>query len=138
MSSSVQYLDEDNSYKFVFSLTNSETGAKIALASISSVQCTEFYYNPNLLTSDRNHLATINSRYNQNVKNANDVTITSSGTISWVVQPEDTVFLNSSNANAEEELHIALFMWTYGTGGSKQNSHTFFNYVRHVPYISSM
>lgn len=137
MSSSRHNFDEENFYKIVFNLTNSETGNKVALASISSIQITQFYYSPELLTSDRYHLATINNRYNQNIKNANDVTITASGTVSWIVQADDTVFLNAGNENKEEELHVAITKWVYGAD-SKSNSHMFFMYIRHIPYINEM
>ena len=133
MSASSHYLDERNSYKFRFNLIDSETGLPVGLSSISTILMTQFYYNTKIGASDRFHLATINNRYNQNIKNLNDVTITASGTVTWEVQPEDTILLNSS---LEEELHVSLVAWIYS--GGKQNSHSFLMYTRKVPYISDI
>ncbi len=133
MSRSLHNLDEKNSYKYTFTVTDSETGNKLPLSSIATLLCTQFYYNSADLTADSFHLATINGRYNQNVLNANDVTITTSGTIVWLIQPEDTTKLNTA---LDDELHVALFTWMYSTG--KQNSHMFFNYISRVPYIADI
>ena len=133
MSASTQYFDELNSYKLVFTLIDTETGTKIPLSSLGTLRCTQFYYNPELLTADAKHLATINSRYKQNIKNANDVVVSTSGTVTWQVQPSDNTKLDT---DTEQELHIALFVWTYGNG--KRNSHAFFDYVRKVPYMTDI
>lgn len=133
MSASAHYFDENNSYKIEFNIVDTETGAKISLSQLGTLQCTQFYYNPDLLTSDSKHLATINHRYNQDIKNANNVVVSTTGTVTWTVQPEDNIKL-STLQDSETELHIALFVWKYGN--NKQNSHAFFNYVRRVPYIS--
>lgn len=62
--------------------------------------------------------AIINSRENQNIYNANDVTVVVvasplSTTVTWTLQPEDTIIVDSRR---ETEEHIALFHWTWDSG----------------------
>lgn len=125
-----QYLKfrENNTYIVTFSLDD-ESGNNITLSSLGSLLLTLYYYNPDVTTSDRYHLATINNRYNQNVKNANNVAITSGGTCTWTVQPEDNSKLDQST---DMELHVALFTWTYAT--TKKNSNELYIYVQKIQY----
>lgn len=55
----------------------------------------------------------INSREGQNVLNANNVTVTSGGVLTWIMQPADNAIVNAA---LEYEFHIALFEWTYASG----------------------
>ena len=48
----------------------------------------------------------------QNVLNANNVTIDSGGNLVWTAQPADTTMVES----VPFEDHICLFEWTWGTG----------------------
>lgn len=57
--------------------------------------------------------ATINSRANQNVKNANHVTITAAGVWTWAIQPADTPILDTS---LSLETHVACARVTTATG----------------------
>lgn len=129
MASSSFFLDENNSYVVTFNLVDQDNSA-IVLASLGTFQCTEYYYNPDIKTSDRYHLATINGRYNQDVKNANNITVSASGSVTWDLRPEDSAKLQ---ANTDQELHLALFTWYWGSN-SKQNSHEFNLYIRRVQY----
>ena len=119
-------LNENNTYKITFNLVDENDDA-IALSALGTFSCTLYYYNSDLTTSDPNHLATINNRLDQNIKNANNVTVTAAGAVTWYVQPDDNVKLNSG----DEELHIALITWNWS---GKQNSDEFYFYVRKVPY----
>ena len=121
------YLNENNCYVLTFNLQD-ENGTAISLASLGTLFCTQYYYNSELTTSDSYHLSTINSRYIQNIKNTNDVTVSATGTVTWEITKDDTVKLNSSTA---QELHIALITWQWS---GKQNSHEFYFYVNKVPY----
>lgn len=56
---------------------------------------------------------TINSRSDQNVLNANNVVIDSSGNLTWTMQPADNAI---SDTNKTVEHHIALFEWTWSSG----------------------
>jgi len=55
----------------------------------------------------------INSRSQQNILNANNVTISSGGVLVWTMQPADNAIVNSA---LSVEPHIALFEWTYSSG----------------------
>lgn len=61
----------------------------------------------------------INSRSAQNILNANNVTVNSSGVLTWTMQPDDNAIVNSALLT---ESHIALFEWTYSSG-SKYGKH---------------
>ena len=60
----------------------------------------------------------INSRNAQNVLNANGVTVDSSGNLVWTMDPADNTIVTATN---EQELHVALFEWTYST--TKKGKH---------------
>lgn len=121
------YLDERNAYKLTFDLVDGSTGAAIAKQQLGTLLCTQYYINPELTTGDPNHLATINGRLSQNIKDANNFTVSTTGNVVWSVQPEDTIKLDSGAT----ELHVALITWLY-TG--KQNSHQFLMYIRQLEY----
>jgi len=125
----IYHLNENNTYKLTFNLVNENDDA-ITLSVLDTFQLTLYYYNSSLGNSDRYHLATINSRYNQNIKNANNVTVSSQGAVTWVIQPEDNIKLNS---DLEEELHVATFSWTYDSS-TKKNNKEIFLYVKDIPY----
>ena len=76
--------------------------SNLALASISTATLT-------LYSLDSSTLAVINSRDAQNVKNTNNVTISSSGLLTWAVQPNDTIIANTT---LSIERHRALFTIT--------------------------
>jgi hypothetical protein len=55
----------------------------------------------------------INSRTNQNVKNANNVTVAVDGAIAWSAQAEDCIIVNRT---IENETHRLLVRCTYAGG----------------------
>lgn len=63
--------------------------------------------------------ALINGRHDQNVLNANDVTVTEVvgpplvTTVTWVIQPADSVIVDD---RLELEQHVALFRWSWYSG----------------------
>lgn len=120
------YFDENNHYEITFDLVD-ENDDPITLISLGTFQLTLYYYNVEIGSSDRNHLATINGRHLQNVKNTNDVNVSSAGTVHWSVQSEDNKKFNSTDL----ELHVALFQWYWN--GKTNNQELKFN-VRKVPY----
>ncbi len=123
----VYSLKEKNCYEFTFTLKDKD-GNAIQLATLSTLYLTLYCYNEEIGSSDRYHLATINGRYNQNVKNAHDVTVSASGTVVWNVQAADTTLKDSAKT---EELHRALFTW-YWDG--KRNSKELNLYIEKVYY----
>lgn len=56
----------------------------------------------------------INSRNQQNTLNANDVAVSSSGLLTWTMQPIDNAIITDG---LSQELHLALWEWTYGAAG---------------------
>lgn len=73
----------------------------------------------------------LNAREAQNVKNANNVTVSSTGLVTWLLQPNDTVVVD---ATCTLEEHIALFEWTWSTGQQAEEIHLF---VRNLAYIGA-
>jgi len=124
-------VQQRNSYNLSFQLVD-EDGDDLALTSIDTLKMTLYYTNPRLTTGDRNHLATINSRYGQDIKNANNVVVSSAGLVTWSVMPADSAKLDSAT---EEEIHVALVTWTYSSG--KQGSIEFTMNVKRVQYAES-
>jgi hypothetical protein len=61
-------------------------------------------------------IAVINSRTHQNVLNANNVTITAGGVVTWSYQVADVTLVEG----LPYERHIALFEWTTASIGGKQ------------------
>ncbi|HEX6827148.1 MAG TPA: hypothetical protein VF077_12595 [Nitrospiraceae bacterium] len=101
---------------YTFALVD-EAGAGIDGATLQSLTLT--YY-------DQATAAIINAREHQNVLNANDVTVTTIGTlppwtttVTWELQPEDTVIFHPESA---WEVHIVQFRWTWA-GGQRTKSH---------------
>ena len=79
-----------------------QNGTKIPLASMSALKLS-------LFLKDSSGPTFINSRNQQNVLNANNVTVASPGDIQWAIQPAD---LTIQNAACENEIHIAVFELT--------------------------
>ena len=116
---------QSNTYYCTFNLVD-RFGDPIVYSSLSTVQLSVYYLNTRLSTSDRFHGQYINSRESQNIKNTNNVTISTNGTLSWYIQPADTAMLDE---DAKRELHVARFEWYYGLpdGSRGRNSlETFF------------
>lgn len=84
-----------------------QTGTQIALASMSALTLS-------LFLKDSDPIIYINSRNGQNILNANNVTIDSAGKITWAIQPADSAM---QNADAQVEVHVAIFTLTT-TGGT--------------------
>lgn len=124
-------LKEKNTYILTFDLED-EDGEPISKSAISSFTLSLYYYNPYIGLSDRYHLDVINDRNQQDVLDANNVTITEvSGTrtyVTWTIQSADTTMLSSSN----KELHVALFTWIW-TGGKKNNQEVYL-WIQKVPH----
>jgi hypothetical protein len=74
----------------------------------------------------------INTRDNQNVLNANNVTVHStSGLLTWLLQPADTAIETTSKSI---EVRVALFQWTFGS--SKQGKHEIVFKIRNLEKVS--
>jgi hypothetical protein len=73
--------------------------------------------------------AIINSRTQQNVLNANNVTVDTTGLLTWVIQSADTTLVE----DLPFERHIALFEWTWPSGVGK---HEIILVVRNLHRVS--
>lgn len=81
-----------------------ETGAAVSSALLTTFTLTLY---------DKATGAIINSRDDQNVLNANNVTVDTSGNVVWTLQPADNIILDDS---LNREHHRALFEWSWATG----------------------
>ena len=86
-----------------------EDDVAIAAASLTTLTLT-------LYNSDDG--AIINSRSVEDVLNANNVVVDSSGVLTWTMQPAD----NAITGTGEFETHVALFEYTW-SAGAKRGSH---------------
>ena len=69
----------------------------------------------------------INGRSELNVKDANNVTVhATSGLLTWTMQPDDNVIVDTTLGHGKTELHIARFDFTWASGTKTG---------RHVVYI---
>jgi hypothetical protein len=80
-----------------------DTGAVVAASALTTLTLT--------LTDDATGTA-LNGRTNQNVLNANNVTVDSSGNVVWSIQPADNVIVGTR----ELEAHTALWTATWSSG----------------------
>ena len=95
-----------------------ETGAVIDGTALDSLTLTAY---------DQASGTILNSRNAQNVKNANGVTITAQGVLSWTLAPADNAIVGS----AAIERHVALFRATWASG-LKQCPHELTWHVRNL------
>lgn len=118
----VYQLNEKQSATYKASLID-ESGAAVPGSSLSTLTLTLY---------DRATGTIINGRNNQNVKNANDVTVDEQGNLVWEMRPEDNVIItdraSSTATYVDGELvrgiedHCALFRATW-RGGTRAVSH---------------
>jgi hypothetical protein len=101
-------LNEETTGKYTAQLTD-EDDNNIPLVSMSALTLTLYDFESGVI---------INLREDQDVLNANNVTVGSTGVLTWVLQPEDNPILDD---NLDVEIHVALFQGVYS--GGKQLKH---------------
>jgi hypothetical protein len=85
---------------------NDETGAPVPLASMTALTLTLY---------DQATRGILNSRQNQNVLNANNVTMgAANGLVTWAVQPADQACVSG-----KDETHVALFVAKWAAGAKE-------------------
>lgn len=104
MPSPNQFETTQNSTHCYQATLRDELGAVIPAASLTTLTLT-------LTNKSDNSL--INARNAQNVLNANGVTIDSAGNLVWTGTPLDNPIINTSRQN---EIHVALFQYTWNSG----------------------
>lgn len=82
-----------------------ETGAGIPAGSLTTLTLTVY--------AEADPTVVVNSRNQQNVLNANDVTIDASGNLTYQMQPADNAIMDTSRS---WERHVLLFEWSWGGG----------------------
>ncbi|MDB4263164.1 hypothetical protein N9842_03055 [Porticoccaceae bacterium] len=100
--------DEASSAQYVATITD-EAGSAIALTDLTAITLTLY---------DEYSGTIINSRTDQDVKNANNVVITSGGVLTWSIQPADNAIINTTLRTNSYEFHVALFEYTWDSGSS--------------------
>lgn len=81
--------------------------------------------------------AVINGRLNQDVLNANNVTVNGAGLLTWNMQEADTTIQNQGLSPFTPENHRAVFRWTYVSGGiPKVGKHVIDMQVCNLEYTS--
>ena len=85
-----------------------ETGAPVTLASLTTLTLTLY---------DKATRTILNNRLNQDVKNANNVTVhATSGLVTWAVQPADMAIVTS-----KDEVHAAQFTAKWAAGAKEHS-----------------
>ena len=85
------------------------TGAALPTSSIQALLMT--YYMDSTV---------INNRRLQNVHDQNDVTVSSSGLLTWIMQPADNVIIGSVSSGSSET-HTLHLMWAWGGTSTSQS-----------------
>ena len=101
-----------------------EEGTGIPAASLTTLTLT-------LYNLDDSSNTIINSRSDQDVLNANNVTVNSSGNLVWSVQALDTIIVGDKGV----EKHRAVFEWTYSSG-TKNGKHIIDMDIRNLEKIT--
>lgn len=83
-----------------------DTGAVLPAAALSTLTLTLYVITTN------GTITYLNGRNQQNVLNANNVTVTAAGLVTWSIQVADTTLVEA----IAFERHIALWEWGWGTG----------------------
>ena len=99
---------ENSSALYTANLTD-ETASALSLSSLHTITLTLY---------DKESGTIINSRSDQDVKNTNNVTITSGGVLTWSVQPADNLVVGTNIRVGGYETHVALFEYTWDSGAS--------------------
>jgi hypothetical protein len=116
-------VNEDSSFPLTAQLKDTD-GTDLALTDIDTITLTLFLTRGGASFPAQ---TIINGRDAEDIKNANEVTISATGLLTWAVQPEDTAVINDEIEvcgvvqKMEREVHRALFEWTKTvvTGGEQ-------------------
>ena len=99
----IQHVYEKSTAEFTATVQD-ENGTAIGSGSLTTLTLTLF---------DKLTNSIINSRNDQNVLNANGVTVSAQGALVWTMDPLDNQILN---AELKNEKHVAMFKWTWSAG----------------------
>tara|TARA_R110002020_G_scaffold125704_2_gene283046 strand:- start:921 stop:1313 length:393 start_codon:yes stop_codon:yes gene_type:complete len=99
-------VDEGTSAQYNATITD-ESETAIPLADLTAITLTLYDYSTG---------TAINSRTDQDVKNTNDVVISSAGVLTWNLKPADNIIVTTALHKNAYERHIALFEYTWDSG----------------------
>ena len=129
-----QVIDEKTTPVYSFNLTEkSATGTVTAITLAQTATLTLTLYAD--ASSDSSE-SIINSRSAQDVMNANNVTLSSSGAVAWVLQPSDTAIQDTTKT---KEKRVALFQWSYDKSdgaGTRYGKHEYLFTVRNLKKVT--
>ncbi len=123
---SKRFLTDEHETARYTSIVKDDVGVAIPAADLTTLTLTLYQ------KSDRTTI--INSRDAQNILNANNVTVDSSGNLVWLMQPADNIV---SDQDLDKESHIALFQYTWNSG-VKRASHPVEIMVHRVVKVSAL
>lgn len=78
--------------------------------------------------------AIINDRWNQDIKNAHNVTISEQGAVSWKLQEADTVLVGMPTPSQGHYRAELVFEWNDGGAVPRQFTDTLDFYISRVPF----
>jgi hypothetical protein len=107
MSATLGPINERSTARYTSGPLTDEDGAVVAGSILSSATLTLY---------DERTGTIINSRNKQNVNQANDVTISDAGVVSWLLKPADNVIVNNKLIR---ETHVAVFDFRWDAGESR-------------------
>ena len=112
LTSKQRKLDEGTLAKYTATITD-EAETAIALSAMTTLTLTLY---------DAETGTVINSRNDQDVLNTNNVTVSSAGLLTWLIQPADNAIVGTRRRAGQYEKHVALFEYTWSSG-SKASEH---------------
>ena len=112
LTSKQRKLDEGTLAKYTATITD-EAETAIALSAMTTLTLTLY---------DAETGTVINSRNDQDVLNTNNVTVSSAGLLTWLIQPADNAIVGTRRRAGQYEKHVALFEYTWSSG-SKASKH---------------
>jgi hypothetical protein len=117
-------VNERTTAKYTTDPLTDEDGAVIAGSTMTTATLTLY---------DQKTGAIINSRNQQNVNNANNVTIADTGIVSWTLMPADNAIVNG---RLSQEMHVAVFDFRWD-GGTSRSVHEVKILVNNVGKVTS-
>lgn len=93
----------EKSIGIITALVTDENGIAISSANLTTLTLTLY---------EKATKAIVNTRSAQNVLNANNVTVDTSGNLTWNMQSADNAIIGAATI----ESHVALFEWTWSSG----------------------
>ena len=125
LTSKQRKLDEGTLAKYTATIID-EAETAIALSAMTTLTLTLY---------DEETGTVINSRNDQDVLNTNNVTVSSAGLLTWLIQPGDNAIVGTRRRAGQYEKHVALFEYTWSSG-SKASKHELTLEIRQLDKVT--